>query len=150
FPTYHRINDVNEDERVTLLLASAALPFGIVPSIEFRGAQLVDGGVADNFPIYPLIQNHECDELVIVRLDPRPDTSFGGLVVGTEYMESWLQIHRMHRLLALGKPAIDFQRGPHRVRNNPPRIVPYETPPRWPDFIECRPSKPIGGFFNGT
>src|SRR5262249_18402852 len=140
-PSYHRINDSNENDRVALLLASAALPFGIVPSIEFRGEQLVDGGVADNVPIYPLVQYESCDELVVVRLDPAPGTNLDD-ANEAEYVENWQRIHRMHQLLSLNEPAINFQRGPYQVCNDPPRAVPYETPSQWPKIIECRPSKP--------
>ncbi|WP_371867561.1 patatin-like phospholipase family protein [Duganella guangzhouensis] len=49
--------------------ASAALPFGIRPSVKIGEHEFVDGGVADNTPITPLAM-HDIDEVWIIRLRP--------------------------------------------------------------------------------
>jgi hypothetical protein len=54
------------------LLATTALPFGVVPSITIDGRRYVDGGVIDNIPIAPLLK-HDLDEIFVVLLDANGD-----------------------------------------------------------------------------
>ncbi|MET2831158.1 patatin-like phospholipase family protein [Mesorhizobium shangrilense] len=51
--------------------ASAALPFGIFSHAVIDNKTYVDGGVADNTPVFPMVP-HEIDELWLIRLRPGP------------------------------------------------------------------------------
>jgi hypothetical protein len=73
YPIYVPLHRQSVANRTSLLLASASLPFGIVPSVKFAGSELVDGGVVDNCPIAPLIEQEHCDELIVVLLRPIED-----------------------------------------------------------------------------
>ena len=55
-PVYVSAHELGPAERELILAATAALPFGLVNSISFRGEELVDGGVCDNAPVYPLLR----------------------------------------------------------------------------------------------
>lgn len=66
-PAYHDLKDLPVSDRRTLLRATAALPFGLVKSLTFKGTSYVDGGMADNLPVYPLV-TLGLDLIVCVRL----------------------------------------------------------------------------------
>jgi predicted acylesterase/phospholipase RssA len=68
-PTYHALLPMQDADRRTLLRATAALPFGLVNSVDFRGSVFVDGGMADNIPLLPLV-SLKLDLIVVVRLNP--------------------------------------------------------------------------------
>ncbi|WP_339706469.1 patatin-like phospholipase family protein [uncultured Sphingosinicella sp.] len=70
-PRYHALHRLDRDARRTLLRATAALPFGLVGSVSYGNEKFVDGGMADNLPLLPLIDpahNLDLDLIVIVRL----------------------------------------------------------------------------------
>src|SRR5262249_9821793 len=70
-PDYIQINRVPIDHAVELLLATSALPLGLTKwRVGFDGSRLVDGGVVDNLPWYPLIQDFPCDEIYIIGCGP--------------------------------------------------------------------------------
>ncbi len=69
-PIYRNMQQCDPSSRTLALLASAALPYGIVPSVRIEGESVVDGGVADNLPLLPMILKEKCDELIVVCLSP--------------------------------------------------------------------------------
>jgi hypothetical protein len=122
------------------LLASAALPFGIVPAVEGH----VDGGVADNLPIYPTVSLVSCEKIIVIRAN-------AGIQTDDELRNHW---RRCDRLLRIAKyrsadaheanpkqmPLYTFERVP------PPRSGPAEPEAEivvWPATytIECPLSK---------
>ena len=66
---YVRLDKAPPELAKAFAYASAALPFGILPSVQIGEHQFVDGGVADNTPALPLVM-HELDEIWIIRLRP--------------------------------------------------------------------------------
>lgn len=67
--TYVRLDKAPVHLKAALAYASAALPFGILPSVQVGEHMFVDGGVADNTPFIPLLA-HAVDEIWIIRLRP--------------------------------------------------------------------------------
>jgi predicted acylesterase/phospholipase RssA len=65
-PIYFDVSNLASDQRTLPCLASAALPFGVVPSVEISDATFVDGGVIDNSPIYPFIDEPEAEIYVVL------------------------------------------------------------------------------------
>jgi predicted acylesterase/phospholipase RssA len=86
-PEYLRI-DVMAEGMVEALLATAALPYGIVPSI----SGTIDGGLADNTPVFPLITSERCQNLLVIRC--RPDT-----LDVTNLGKHWSDIDRLLRIV---------------------------------------------------
>jgi predicted acylesterase/phospholipase RssA len=70
-PHYATLGDFEASEAHACLTASMALPFGIFPHIEICDGRYMDGGVADNIPIYPLLAE-ECRVIYVVHLSPKP------------------------------------------------------------------------------
>jgi predicted acylesterase/phospholipase RssA len=70
-PFYFNLMKMKADAIGQLAVASAALPFGIVPASTYEGCEYVDGGMADNCPIRPLVDEAECDLLITIHLRPR-------------------------------------------------------------------------------
>ena len=54
---------------VDVLLASACLPL-LFQAVEIDGAHYWDGGYIGNPSVYPLIHNTDCDDLVIIQVNP--------------------------------------------------------------------------------
>lgn len=144
-PEYLRIDQMHHDARIATLLASAALPFGIVSSVKMRGKEFVDGGVADNFPIAPLL-NNMLDEIYLIVLGNTP--------------HEWETTHRifsaktMLRLIEISKLAPPpSEMKPHRTLDTkakyPPTIVPFPEFVRIPKIFAFHPNKNLGGIFDG-
>lgn len=72
FAKYFPLHGSPANQNINVVLASAALPFGITKSIAINGKSYVDGGVADNRPIYPLVVFEQCTEILVIRLNPEP------------------------------------------------------------------------------
>lgn len=132
-PKYIRIDTLTSNQTVLALLASAALPFGIVPSVDLGGDAYVDGGVADNCPILPLL-GHELDEIFVLTLAP------GELESGTE-RQRCAELLRLVEIDRRPKPT-DV---PSLHENSPPTIVPYRTFAHWPLIRTFGPEKALGG-----
>lgn len=77
-PEYFCLNDYNEDEMKSIVLASCAIPYVFKP-ITFQNNRYADGGInalsrvkhnADNVPLEP-IKKHQCDIIIVVHLSNR-------------------------------------------------------------------------------
>lgn len=62
---YYCLNDLDREKIIQVLLASSALP-AIYPTVNVDGENMLDGGLTDNVPIRPLIEEAECENLIIV------------------------------------------------------------------------------------
>ncbi|MBQ8281523.1 MAG: patatin-like phospholipase family protein [Lachnospiraceae bacterium] len=62
---YYHVNDLGKEKIRQLLLASTALP-AVYPAVTIDGEKMVDGGMTDNVPIRPLIEEAECSNLIVV------------------------------------------------------------------------------------
>lgn len=70
-PDYVCVNVLPQPAAQACLTASMSLPFGIFPRVELADHRYMDGGLADNIPVYPLILQ-ECDVIYVVHLSPKP------------------------------------------------------------------------------
>ncbi len=61
---YYCLNGMDKDKIVQILLASSALPV-IYSSVKIDGEKMLDGGITDNVPIRPLIEEAGCKNLII-------------------------------------------------------------------------------------
>jgi len=119
----------------TALLASSALPYGIVPSVS--GA--VDGSMADNLPIYPLISLLACDVILVIRANPACKNE-------TSLLEQWQRIDRLLRIKEYDEmnarradpnplpPIVGPPKSERKSPAEPPRF-----PAHWPKILEVAP-----------
>ena len=63
------LNRLSKDSIVKTLLASSALP-GVFGTVNMNRQQYADGGILDNEPIYPLVEEG-CTDAIIIRLSQR-------------------------------------------------------------------------------
>lgn len=70
-PDYICLNLLPPPLAQACLTASMALPFGIFPRVEIGEFRYMDGGLADNVPVYPLLLQ-QCDVIYVVHLSPNP------------------------------------------------------------------------------
>ncbi len=62
---YFNIKDLEREDIVKLMLATSAIPF-IFPPVKYHKELYVDGGLMDNVPYKPLLENHDLDALIII------------------------------------------------------------------------------------
>lgn len=152
YPNYFLINDLSLAQQQILLLGSAALPLGIFPPIRMGSREYVDGGVADNFPLYPLVTLEQCDELVVIALRPTQADSL---------KKHWQEVDRRLRLrnmtVEYGKDLyyaeLTRRKGDykHAVHYYPPVNLPLRQPESWPSrTIVISPKRRLGTFLTGT
>jgi predicted acylesterase/phospholipase RssA len=108
---------------VQALLATAALPFGIVPAVE--GA--VDGGLADNLPLYPLTTTFPCDRLLIIRANAVP-------LEHQKLVERWSYIERLLWVVKYDMRSAPVTAVNERKEPPPEPIEPVRWPESFPEF----------------
>lgn len=62
---YYCLNDLGEDKIIQVLLATTAFP-AVYPSVNMDGERMADGGLTDNVPIRPLVDEAGCSNLIVV------------------------------------------------------------------------------------
>jgi hypothetical protein len=147
-PEYFRIDKAADDLRIRILLGSAALPYGLFPEARPDGTwSYFDGGVADNTPLYPLISDCLCNELVIVYLRPLKGTQESRIAA---HMDRCRALDRLLRLADI--PATLKREILYRMWKGQPNVsVPVVDYPFWPErIIEVAPKQSLGNFFTGT
>ncbi len=122
---YIDLQDRGADGRVEIPLASAALPFGLVPSVSVDGKTCVDGGVADNAPLLPLVDYENCDEVVVIALNP--EDSERNLTVKPD-----------------GPACASVEHPPGREKNAGPKVRKSVRK------LVLKPEKSLGSFVSGT
>jgi hypothetical protein len=142
-PTYLVLSEFHGEELVDALMATAALPIGIVQSVKIRDREFVDGGIADNRPLFPLIAGEKCDAIVVVCL--------GALSEETRQGEQrrWQELYRLMDLSRLDQECLATA-SHHVEQNEPPIHVPYRSVSRWPLVLYIIPKSSLGGFIDGT
>jgi hypothetical protein len=155
-PIYSRVDMVGSDAASDALLASSALPLGVVAARYRRsdGARLVDGGVADNIPWFPLVSEEACDELVIVHCNPSKIWN------NKISLRNWQLRDRLNRVIDLNLKKKDYDKvqsdgsrafRPDTETDGPPTKVPFRQPQNWPTMvINVAPKEPLGGLIMGT
>ena len=101
-PEYRRLQDEREDDIARLVLQSAAIPFGIFPLRRIGRSDYVDGGVADNVPIQPLI-DAGCTRIIVIHLNPDADCDGWRLINPDDLWARLGQLRELRRLAALGR-----------------------------------------------
>jgi NTE family protein len=79
------VNEQPEADMVPALLASAALPLVFSPR-KVGTQRYRDGGLTDNVPVRPLVENCQCDLIVVVHLNPSDQVDSDRLP-GTQILE---------------------------------------------------------------
>jgi len=151
-PVYVRLDSIRSSmERAKVLLASAALPLGVFPSVAIDGTEYVDGGVGDNLPILPLVENGGVHELIVIRLRP-PRVSLRRHAIRVARTIKLARIGRENALRAYREEM--RRRGlnpeePHRFRKK--AFLPYRSVKGWPSrIVQIAPRQRLGGVLSGT
>ena len=140
-PEYVRVDELSTDTRVDVLVATAALPFGIVEPVVFNGREYVDGGLADNEPIAPMLQ-YSFDEIWLLSLVPNEKSE-------NKRHEECLDLLRRPMLINYNFPDEIRYKPPDNTKNVPPRVIPYPSIPKWPKLIYLAPAENLGGLLGG-
>jgi predicted acylesterase/phospholipase RssA len=154
-PSYVDIQKLAPDLAARLCLASAALPFGIVPPIEIDGITYCDGGVVDNCPVFPILNTGLLDEIYVLLLEPCKSEERMKRAIGVD-VQNWSDRDRQLRLAAFARPAAVHTRlsggdkYPYEKRNKVPTVLPYRYPCSLPSVVLFYPKKSLGGFLDGT
>jgi predicted acylesterase/phospholipase RssA len=138
---YMRIDCLPPVRAQEALLASSALPLALVRSRRsVTGNWLIDGGVDDNVPWFPLIESFPCGELIIVSCNPF------GIRQDDTARQTGMDRERRQRVLDLKfKPA--NSRNPSPVFAKPPKAAPFRDPREWPTKVTVvAPKADLGGF----
>jgi predicted acylesterase/phospholipase RssA len=64
-PTYIKTNELSSKALRAYLIASAAIPMGILQRTRFSGKWFIDGGITDNCPVLPAIEAHATEIFVV-------------------------------------------------------------------------------------
>jgi predicted acylesterase/phospholipase RssA len=154
-PSYVDIQKLGPDQAARLCLASAALPFGIVPPVEISGVSYCDGGVVDNCPVYPFLNSGLLDEIYVLLLEPCKSEERMGRAIGVD-VRKWSDRNRQLRLAAFPPPKPVHTKlwggdeYPYRKRNKIPTVLPFQYPGSLPRVVLFYPKKSLGGFLDGT
>jgi predicted acylesterase/phospholipase RssA len=132
-PGYHSLNELEPTQANELILQSAALPRGIYPQQWIANRRHLDGGEADNIPIYPLAER-DCDLIVVIHLDVAGrDSQRFGVMNSSELEQRLSRIHHLQQLNA---------------GTTPGRFTNYEMP--YFEILHILPSRSLGNFATGT
>jgi predicted acylesterase/phospholipase RssA len=154
-PDYVNIQKLRPDLAAKLCLASAALPFGIVPAVIIDGISYCDGGVVDNCPIHPFLNTGILDEIYVVLLEPCRSEERTKRAIGVD-VQKWSKRHRQLQLASFPSPAPvrtklwGGAKFPYEKRNKTPSVLPYRYPHSLPKVVLFYPKKSLGGFLDGT
>lgn len=143
-PYYVDISALSPEAAALYCVASAALPFGIVPSVEITETAFVDGGVIDNCPFYPFVEDLPAEEIYIVLLD-----RFESCEVARETskitVDSWNEFKRLQTIVQLPPPPRQKSKDFKRV------VVEYEKRDVLPKLEFFYPqNESLGNFLTGT
>jgi len=145
-PQYWQVSGLPAPDIVDLALASAALPFGLAPGVEYQGQTRVDGGVADNVPWFPFVAE-AFDEVYVVLLEhfPSDAAAISELKINGA---GWVGKMRVIEAALRGIPRWTPKKS---IRSVNARYAPYIHPPSaFPRVFIFRPEKSLGGFIRGT
>ena len=143
------------EEVVQVCQASAALPFGIVPPVLFRGRSIYDGGVADNCPIFPFLNDPRIAEIFVILLKPVCSESRAKRRIGVDGAK-WSQRERLLRVADVPTPKTQPPR-PKDARSwwkrwKGPRllIIADHQLTHIPKVTLFYPERSLGGLWGGT
>jgi predicted acylesterase/phospholipase RssA len=155
-PRYCKLNGESAATIKDLLLRSSSLPYGIFPLRSLTEIGRMDGGLADNMPVLPLI-DVGCDIIVVIHLSHTG--KYGKEDISTaEGMNQ--RISLLRRDIALADESqksfdsyikkygetINGITVPRDTANRPPEAIAQSLP----NILHIVPSMSIGGFITGT
>jgi predicted acylesterase/phospholipase RssA len=148
-PRYFAVSELPMTSVCNALLASAALPEGIFPSVRIDGSSYIDGGVSDNLPLYPALSAGRIHDLVVIRLNPGSETFL---------KKHWQRKERLQRIRTLSVEEgrrLRFKAWPppteRGLKYDPPIFIPFVEPPYWPEsVVVIAPDSSLGNFLSGT
>jgi hypothetical protein len=149
-PHYNCLSDLTGAEAAMCCVASAALPFGVVPSVRLFDREFVDGGIVDNVPFYKFIEDLPMDEIYVVVLE-----AFGSDEEAQNCLkitpESWQENERAQRVATLQKPDIVLNPSWSKEYRPPIKVVAHKQVADFPKLIFFYPKdKGLGNFLTGT
>jgi predicted acylesterase/phospholipase RssA len=159
-PSYVRADELDPAGAVDALLGSAALPLGIVPNSRAgaKGIRIVDGGVVDNTPWFPLIDLLPCEQIVVILCEPESDAKDEVKLK----RDVWRRRDRAMRLMTeeRDKPNSELRKPVARpsqitVKNDPPVAFPLRDPQFWPESraintVVISPCESLGNLLTAT
>lgn len=154
-PVYSRLNGHAPDQIAGLLLGSTSLPFGIFPNRELNEAGWLDGGLADNTPVLPLV-DLGCDPIVVVHLDHRVGKSRDLSRIDEMISEKVGDLERKREIEGDSAEKLDafIARYGSRVEFTdwPDSGAEKHPEPRrpLPSLVHVVPSRRLGGLLRGT
>jgi hypothetical protein len=153
---YVRLDSLDRDKVKEACLASAALPFGIVPPVQIGETIYVDGGLTDNVPVFPFINDPAHKEVFVIMLQPPKRCSKPGddeasprRMAGLDD-DCWSKRERAIRVanFPISHQILGF--GKWGERNRPPKILPYARPNFMPKPTFFYPTQSLGNLMSGT
>jgi len=166
-PTYVSLNGKTPDEIKDLLLRSSSLPFGIFSNRLPVDAGWIDGGLADNVPIQPLI-DHGCQFIIVISLDRHPkDNAWARNKIyelrvlrklekeSNDYFDRFTKrygksISRSFDPQEYLNPRVDTFRDFPDILNERLSETPWQDIGPLPNIIHIVPSRRLGGLLRGT
>jgi hypothetical protein len=148
---YYDIGKCKREIAVDYCMASAALPYGIAPPVKIGDQRCVDGGVADNCPVFPFLNGIDIEEVFIV-LHSAYDSDQDALNAAGVTVETWQKRRREYDIGDFPTPSEyhTMPPAPFGDKNRPPKVIPYRTPRPFPACVPFYPSKSIGNLLSGT
>ncbi|NLU91360.1 patatin-like phospholipase family protein [Chitinophaga sp. Ak27] len=150
-PKYIKLNELDSEKAVSYCAASAAIPFGIVPSITIDKVEYVDGGIVDNCPVVPILRYEEVDEIFVVMLtvfecDTKAVTGCKITTDDSAYLSRLFDLSE-YPVPKGNKRAHEL---PDMRANYPPTVLPLQSLHTDARFVLFYPKKHLGGWFSGT
>jgi predicted acylesterase/phospholipase RssA len=149
---YFKINETkNDEEAISWLMQTAALP-EVFPLRPVLGQDVVDGGIADNVPIFPTLI-HKPDMFIVLYLD-HAYAYDGDLWVNESARTSWMAEKFFQTLQNRQKAEATRQeyilKHGRIVDGNRPTFTPAVPYFSAAQFLPIIPSAPLGGLLRGT
>jgi predicted acylesterase/phospholipase RssA len=145
-PHHHNLSALSDEDRAILLRATAALPFGLVSAISYGGERHVDGGMADNLPIFPLLALG-LDRIVVVRLSPCNKTQEERCLVAEQMTRRVAEIIELPEKV----PAVGWASTEGRLRRMlPSRPACQEQAIKFPELHVVCPNDSLGKLLDFT
>ena len=151
-PHYIRLDKLPIDRMTDILTASAAIPFCVFPAVMLNGKEYIDGGFADNIPLFPVLEYHKCDEVYVVRL--RPNCA-GEIAKVWQRVDRRLRVARMdqntckslyYKAMKVRKARSHGDETIYPPENVPYRRFPFDTS----QIVVISPKRSLGSFLGGT
>lgn len=158
-PEYRRLQDEREDDIARVVLQSAAIPFGVFPLRRIGRSGYVDGGVADNVPIQPLI-DAGCTRIIVIHLNPDADCDGWRLTNPEDLWARQGELRELRRLATLSRERTleDLTQEAELREGLPPELqrearsadVRLDYGRADVSFVHVVPSRSLGNFLTGT